>query len=82
MLDSVEYLSIDDFGLNILRNGKPETIECDNVIICAGQVSLKNLQAPLESAGVKVHLVGGSFVAAELDAKKAIDQAARLAVLV
>jgi 2,4-dienoyl-CoA reductase (NADPH2) len=82
MLDSVEYLNINDEGLHILRNGKRETIECDNVIICAGQVSLKNLQAPLEAAGVKVHLVGGSSFAAELDAKKAIDQAARLAVLV
>ncbi|MEZ5009813.1 MAG: NADPH-dependent 2,4-dienoyl-CoA reductase [Chitinophagales bacterium] len=80
MLDAVEYVSIDDTGLNILRNGKPETIECDNVIICAGQVSLRELQAPLEAAGVKVHLIGGADVAAQLDAKRAIDQAARLAV--
>ena len=80
MLDAVQYVRIDDLGLHILRNGNAETIECDNVIICAGQVSLRDLQDPLSAAGIKVHLIGGSDVAAELDAKKAIDQAARLAV--
>lgn len=80
MLDAVQYVRIDDSGLHILRNGKRETIECDNVVICAGQVSLRELFQPLEVAGKKVHLIGGADVAAQLDAKRAIDQAARLAM--
>ncbi|MCP4123635.1 MAG: NADPH-dependent 2,4-dienoyl-CoA reductase [Bacteroidetes bacterium] len=80
MLDGVQYVRIDDQGLHILdKNGKPQVIECDNVIICAGQVSLRELQEPLEQAGKEVHLIGGAFKAAELDAKEAIDQASRLA---
>jgi 2,4-dienoyl-CoA reductase (NADPH2) len=80
MLDGVEYVRIDDAGLHILnKDGKPELIECDHVVVCAGQVSLRELKEPLEAAGVAVHLIGGAFEAAELDAKSAIDQAARLA---
>ncbi len=79
MLDDVQYVRIDDAGLHILRDGKAEVIECDNVVICAGQVSLKNLEEPLKAAGANVHLIGGSLKAGELDAKRAIDQAARLA---
>ena len=80
MLDGVQYVRIDDAGLHILdKNGKADIIECDNVVICAGQVSLRELKAPLEAAGSKVHLIGGAYEAAELDAKAAIDQAARLA---
>lgn len=79
MLDNVQYVRVDDAGLHILRNEKPEVIECDNVVVCAGQVPLRELQEGLEQAGKKVHLIGGAFEAAELDAKRAIDQAARLA---
>ena len=61
------------------KSGKPEVIECDNVVICAGQVSKRDLQQDLINAGLKVHLVGGAHEAAELDAKRAIDQASRLA---
>ena len=54
-------------------------IECDNIVLCTGQEPLRELQAPLEAAGVNVHLVGGALEAGELDAKRAIDQATRLA---
>jgi 2,4-dienoyl-CoA reductase (NADPH2) len=56
-----------------------EVIACDSVVLCAGQEPLRELQAPLEAAGVKVHLVGGAHEAGELDAKRAIDQGTRLA---
>jgi 2,4-dienoyl-CoA reductase (NADPH2) len=49
------------------------------VVLCAGQVPLRELQAPLAAAGVPVHLIGGAHEAAELDAKRAIDQGTRLA---
>ncbi|MBV1928907.1 MAG: hypothetical protein KUG81_05285, partial [Gammaproteobacteria bacterium] len=54
-------------------------LEVDNVIICAGQESLKDLQAPLEAANISVQLIGGADLAVELDAKRAIDQGSRLA---
>ncbi len=47
--------------------------------LCAGQEPLRELQSGLEAAGVQVHLIGGADVAAELDAKRAIDQGSRLA---
>jgi 2,4-dienoyl-CoA reductase (NADPH2) len=56
-----------------------EVIACDSVVLCAGQEPLRELQAPLEAAGVKVHLIGGADEAGELDAKRAIDQGTRLA---
>ena len=54
-------------------------LEVDTVVICAGQEPLRDLEAPLRSAGASVHLVGGADVASELDAKRAIDQGSRLA---
>ena len=51
----------------------------DNLVLCAGQEPLRELQAPLQAAGLIVHLVGGALEAGELDAKRAIDQGTRLA---
>jgi len=79
MLNGCEYLKIDEKGLWISRKGKEELLEVDNIIVCAGQVPFKALQEPLEALGKKVHLIGGSDVAAELDAKRAIKQGAELA---
>lgn len=80
MLAAVEYLSVDDTGLHIsVAGGEPQVLAVDNIILCAGQTPLRELQAELEAAGVAVHLVGGADVAAELDAKRAIDQGSRVA---
>ncbi|HEX4878391.1 MAG TPA: NADPH-dependent 2,4-dienoyl-CoA reductase, partial [Limnobacter sp.] len=79
-MQGVEYLKIDDRGLHIMSAHGPEILDVDNVVICAGQDPLRELQAPLEALGIPVHLVGGADVAAELDAKRAINQATRLAV--
>ncbi len=54
-------------------------IGCDNIVLCAGQEPLRELQAPLLAAGLKVQLIGGALEAGELDAKRAIDQGTRLA---
>ena len=56
-----------------------QVVECDTVVLCAGQQPLRELQAPLQAAGVTVHLIGGADEAAELDAKRAIGQGTRLA---
>jgi 2,4-dienoyl-CoA reductase (NADPH2) len=79
-MQGVEYLKIDDDGLHIKCIDEFQVLAVDNVIICAGQESLRDLEEPLEALGLRVHLVGGSSVASELDAKRAIDQAIRLAV--
>jgi len=54
-------------------------LEVDHVVLCTGQEPLRDLQPPLVAAGARVHLIGGADVAAELDAKRAIEQATRLA---
>ncbi|WP_281647524.1 NADPH-dependent 2,4-dienoyl-CoA reductase [Parendozoicomonas sp. Alg238-R29] len=79
MLNLVEYRKIDDEGLHITREGEEMVLDVDNVIICAGQEPLRELQVGLEAAGVKVSLIGGADEARELDAKRAIDQGSRLA---
>ncbi|TBV03778.1 NADPH-dependent 2,4-dienoyl-CoA reductase [Phytopseudomonas dryadis] len=80
MLNAVEYLGIDEAGLHIrVAEGEPQLLPVDTVIVCAGQDPLRELQEELLAAGQSVHLIGGADVAAELDAKRAIDQGARLA---
>ena len=80
MLNGVEYLGIDDSGLHIrIGDGEPQVLAVDNVVICAGQDPLRELQDELVAAGQSVHLIGGADVAAELDAKRAINQGSRLA---
>ncbi|TIC86186.1 NADPH-dependent 2,4-dienoyl-CoA reductase [Crenobacter intestini] len=79
MVSGVQYERIDDAGLTVTIKGETQTLPVDNVIICAGQDPLRELQAPLQAAGKTVHLIGGADVAAELDAKRAIDQGSRLA---
>ncbi len=82
MIGGVNYEKIDDAGLWISHGDKREGLEClavDNVVLCAGQEPLRQLQNPLTQAGLKLHLIGGAFEASELDAKRAINQACRLA---
>lgn len=74
MWSSVQYHKIDDAGLHLTVNGATQVLEVDNVIICAGQDPLHSLQVPLEQAGVRVHRIGGAKLAAELDAKRAIEE--------
>ena len=80
MLNSVEYVKIDDAGLHISVAGdEPQVLPVDTIIICAGQEPQRELQEALQAAGVNVHLAGGADVASELDAKRAINQGSRLA---
>ncbi|SLI07906.1 Probable NADPH dependent 2,4-dienoyl-CoA reductase FadH [Mycobacteroides abscessus subsp. abscessus] len=81
-MGGVNYERIDDEGLHISfgeRRARPRVIPVDNVVVCAGQESVRELAEPLRAAGVRVHLIGGAELAAELDAKRAIDQGTRLA---
>jgi 2,4-dienoyl-CoA reductase (NADPH2) len=82
MKAGVNYERIDAEGLHISygeARERPEVIACDTVVLCAGQVSERSLAYALEAKGVACHVIGGADVAAELDAKRAIDQGTRLA---
>ncbi|MBB19578.1 NADPH-dependent 2,4-dienoyl-CoA reductase [Paraglaciecola mesophila] len=76
MIAGCEYLKIDDQGIHIKVNDEVQVLDVDNVIICAGQEPLREL---VEGLTKPYHLIGGADVAAELDAKRAIDQGTRLA---
>ncbi|MEP5569552.1 MAG: NADPH-dependent 2,4-dienoyl-CoA reductase [Halioglobus sp.] len=77
MMPGCDYLKIDDEGLHIAVGGQEKVLDVDNVIVCAGQMPRRELADDLP--GMSVHLIGGADVAAELDAKGAIDQGTRLA---
>ncbi|MBB6121688.1 NADPH-dependent 2,4-dienoyl-CoA reductase [Nocardiopsis algeriensis] len=79
MLSGVSYDRIDDEGLHITVDGEPRVLDVDTVVVCAGQDPRRDLVGDLEAAGITPHLIGGADVAAELDAKRAIDQGTRLA---
>lgn len=81
-VSGVEYVRIDDAGLHCVIGGKPEVLDVDTVIVCAGQEPARGLFDDLASAGISADLIGGAFEANELDAKRAIQQATELAVAV
>jgi len=77
MLPGCEYVKVDDQGLHIRIKDEDKILDVDNVVICAGQDPLREL---MEGLNKPHHLIGGADVAAELDAKRAIDQGTRLAL--
>ncbi len=79
MLSGISYDGIDDAGLHISIDNVRSVLAVDNVVLCTGQVPLRELLEPLKVAGVTTHLIGGADVATELDAKRAIRQASELA---
>ncbi|WP_243050906.1 NADPH-dependent 2,4-dienoyl-CoA reductase [Dyella sp. RRB7] len=79
MLGGVAYERFDDQGLHVTIDGQHQVLPVDNVVICAGQEPNRALADALIAAGIKTHVIGGADVAAELDAKRAIDQGTRLA---
>jgi 2,4-dienoyl-CoA reductase (NADPH2) len=80
MLSGVEYERIDDAGLHVRVDGRAQVLPVDTVVICAGQEPRRELVAGLQAAGIEPQLIGGADVAAELDAKRAIDQGTRVAL--
>jgi 2,4-dienoyl-CoA reductase (NADPH2) len=80
MLGGCQYQRIDDTGLHVRIGEDERVLDVDTVVICAGQEPRRELVAGLEAAGKPYTLIGGADVAAELDAKRAIFQAAEFAV--
>lgn len=82
MIGGVRYDRIDADGLHISfgdAHDSPQVIPADTIVLCSGQLPERGLADALIAAGRKVHIIGGADVAAELDAKRAIDQGTRLA---
>ncbi|MEW9623293.1 FAD-dependent oxidoreductase [Rhodanobacter geophilus] len=79
MLGKVAYERFDDQGLHVTVDGQPQILPVDNVVICGGQEPDRRLAEALIATGMSVHVIGGADVAAELDAKRAIEQGTRLA---
>ncbi|MFG1620759.1 FAD-dependent oxidoreductase [Kribbella sp. NPDC049227] len=81
-LRGVNYERIDDQGLHLTfgpQREKPRVLAVDTIVICAGQEPVRDLTEALAATGHPVHVIGGADIAVELDAKRAIDQATRLA---
>lgn len=82
MIAGVNYEKISSMGLHISfgeARENPKLIECDTVVLCAGQVSNRSLADALDAKNLPYHVIGGADLAAELDAKRAINQGSRLA---
>lgn len=82
MIPGCTYERIDEKGVHVTIDGQPQLIEADTVVICAGQEPERSLHAALTQKGASVHLIGGADVAAELDAKRAINQGTVLAAAI
>jgi len=85
MIGGVNYERIDAEGLHVSygeARENPTLIAVETVVMCAGQVPERALADALIAAGRTCHVIGGADVAAELDAKRAIDQGTRLAATI
>ncbi len=83
-LTGVNYERIDEEGLTVSfgeRREQPRLLAVDSIVLCTGQEPLRDLSAPLEAAGQRVHRIGGADVAGELDARRAIAQGMHLATI-
>ncbi len=81
-ITGVNYEKIDDEGLHISfgdKRERPRVLNVESVVVCAGQESVRGLADELAARGVSTHVIGGAEEAAEIDAKRAIDQGTRLA---
>jgi len=72
------YRRIDADGLHIEVEGIAQVLAADTFVVCAGQLSDHALADALAARGQAVHLVGGARLAGELDAKRAMDEGARV----
>ena len=80
MLAGVRYERIDDEGLHVRIGEASRTLRVDTIVVCAGQEPRRELADALARARMPHTIIGGADVAVELDAKRAIDQATRVAL--
>jgi 2,4-dienoyl-CoA reductase (NADPH2) len=80
-LCEVNYEQITDDGLHISfgpDRRRPQVLAVDSVVVWAGQEPVRDLADDLRRAGVDPHIIGGAALAAELDAKRVIQQGTAL----
>ncbi len=80
MIAEVNYEKIDGEGFHITVAGKPQVLDVDNIVICAGQVSNNQLFQDIKMNYNNVHLIGGALEAGDLDAKRAIEQGYQIGI--
>ncbi len=81
-LSGVNYERVSDDGLHISfgpNRERPRLLAVDNVVVCAGQEPVRDLEEELRRMGIDPHIIGGAAFAVELDAKRAIKQGTELA---
>ena len=77
-MDEVTYNCVNKDGLEVNTRDTILTLPADTIIVCAGQISKNSLSKELKEQGIRHHIIGGAFLAKELDAKRSIDEGARL----
>ena len=74
MIAGVTYRRIDDEGLHISVGDEDRLVQCDSIVLCAGQLAVTALADDLKAEGRPVHVIGGASFAGELDAQRAIEE--------
>lgn len=82
LMGGVTYQKISEAGLHITFNEQETVLNADNIIICAGQESVRPFEDKWASLGDKLHVIGGADLAGELDAVRAIRQGTKIAMLI
>ncbi len=80
LMGGVAYQKVSEQGLHITLNEKETLLDVDNIIVCAGQVSVRPFEDKWQSLNGKLHVIGGADVAGELDAVRAIRQGTKVAM--
>lgn len=80
LMGGVAYQKVSEQGLHITLNEKETLLDADNIIVCAGQVSVRPFEEQWQSLNGKLHVIGGADVAGELDAVRAIRQGTKVAM--
>ncbi len=80
LMGGVAYQKVSEQGLHITLNEKETLLDADNIIVCAGQVSVRPFEDKWQSLNGKLHVIGGADVAGELDAVRAIRQGTKVAM--
>jgi 2,4-dienoyl-CoA reductase (NADPH2) len=81
-ISGCNYIELNKKGLVIELDGNKQTIPCDSVITCIGQVSNTDTFATeLENGkyASKIEVIGGAKLASAIDAKRAIFEALQVA---
>lgn len=81
MLGGVTYGDLLAGGFSVTVAGEKQTLPVDQIVVCAGQESERSLEVELKQAGYPIHIIGGAKLAQEVDARRAIEDGVRLAVM-